>query len=71
MIPPYRGPVVNTEVNIELGNSDTYQLYNLSVDLGEQKNLAETEKAKLKEMVSAFDTLRGREFGKIQQLKLE
>ncbi|MEN8203611.1 MAG: arylsulfatase [Bacteroidota bacterium] len=71
MIPPYKGPAINTQVNIELGNSAEYQLYNLKEDLGEQHNLAESNKAKLKEMISAFEEIRGTDYGKIQELELK
>ena len=59
MIPPYEGPAINTFVNIELGNSNVYQLYNLEDDIGEQNNLAETNKEKLMEMINAFEEIRG------------
>ncbi|MCG8389538.1 MAG: arylsulfatase [Cytophagales bacterium] len=55
MIPPYKGPAKNENVNIELGNSESYQLYNLKEDIGQQDNLAETHKEKLNEMVSSFE----------------
>src|SRR5690606_16728537 len=41
MIPPYKGPAVQKSVNIELGNSPEFQLYNLKEELGQQTNLAE------------------------------
>jgi arylsulfatase A-like enzyme len=53
LIPPYQGPAVARNVNIELGNSPEYQLYNLSSDLGQQHNLALEEADKLKEMIAA------------------
>jgi arylsulfatase A-like enzyme len=71
MIPPYGGPAINTEVNIELGNSSTYLLYNLKDDTGEQNNLAETEEEKLREMISAFGSIRGSDYKKIQKLELQ
>lgn len=70
MIPPYKGPAVNTEVNIELGNSDQYQLYNLKDDLGQQTNLAEGNPEKLQEMILLFESLRGDGAQKIEQLEL-
>jgi arylsulfatase A-like enzyme len=54
MIPPYDGPAVAAQVNIELGNSEEYQLYNLKSDIGEQKNLAESDPDKLKEMIDLY-----------------
>jgi len=71
MIPPYKGPAKNNQVNIELGNSPDFQLYNLETDLGQQKNLAEENPKKLKEMVKTFEKIRGKEFGNIEQLELK
>ncbi len=70
LIPPYEGPAVNHWVNIELGNSDGYQLYNLEEDPGEQNNLAETNKEKLEEMITLFKEIRG-DAGDIEQLELK
>lgn len=42
-IPPYKGPAVNKNVNIQLGNSPTPQLYDLSADIGQRRNLAEEQ----------------------------
>ena len=39
-IPPHQGPPVNTNVNIETGNSPIPQLYNLSGDIGQIENVA-------------------------------
>ena len=55
MIPPHKGPAKNKNVNIELGNSKSYQLYNLKDDIGQQNNLAEIRKEKLDEMVTLFE----------------
>jgi arylsulfatase A-like enzyme len=71
MIPPYKGPAVNTQVNIELGNSDEYLLYNLQEDLGQQENLAGSNPDKLREMVDEFVGIRGREFTDVEQLELK
>ncbi len=70
MIPPYPGPAVNKNVNIELGNSPDYQLYNLDSDIGEQNNLAESQPKKLQEMVEIFNEIRG-EAGDIEPLELK
>ncbi|MUH38258.1 arylsulfatase [Zobellia amurskyensis] len=59
MIPPYPGPKVLKQQNIETGNSEEYQLYNLRTDKKEQKNLAQSNKAKLDEMIKAFKAIRG------------
>ena len=37
MIPPYNGPAVNKQVNIQMGNSKEYQLYNVKTDIGQKK----------------------------------
>ncbi len=39
-IPPYQGPPVNTNVNIETGNSSVPQLYYLADDIGQIENMA-------------------------------
>lgn len=59
MIPPYSGPAVEKNVNIELGNSSVYQLYHLADDDGEKNNLAAAESEKLKEMIADYEKIRG------------
>ena len=71
MIPPYPGHPVNKQVNIELGNDKTYQLYNLKDDLGQQTNLAEANPEKLAAMVETFEAIRGVQTAETHQLKLE
>lgn len=71
MIPPYSGPAVKTEVNIELGNSLKYQLYNLKEDPSQKNNLAETNKEKLQEMLTDFEAIRGKNYSKVKQLELK
>jgi arylsulfatase A-like enzyme len=71
MIPPYSGLAVEHNVNIELGNSSGYQLYNLAEDLGQQNNLAASEPEKLKEMMEIFNSIRGEDTGEIEQLELK
>ncbi|MCB0669791.1 MAG: arylsulfatase [Saprospiraceae bacterium] len=71
LIPPYPGPAVNTWVNIELGNSDKYQLYNLENDLPQQNNLAESNPEKLQEMISEFERLRGDANDGVEDLELK
>ncbi len=71
MIPPYKGGAVLKEVNIELGNSKEFQLYNLKEDIGQQNNLAKSESEKLQEMIKAFETIRGTKFQEIEQLELK
>jgi arylsulfatase A-like enzyme len=71
MIPPYAGPAVATHVNVELGNSDQYQLYNLMEDIGERNNLASTHPEKLKEMIDVFKKIRGVELSEPKPLELK
>ena len=71
MIPPYKGPAKNKQVNIELGNHSDFQLYNLAEDLGQENNLAESQPEKLQEMIAAFEAIRGSDYGSIQQLELK
>ncbi|MDP5169029.1 MAG: arylsulfatase [Bacteroidia bacterium] len=71
MIPPYEGAPLNKQVNIETGTAPTYQLYNLKTDLGQQTNLAETNSDKLTELVTVFESIRGRNYGNIEQLELK
>ena len=71
LIPPYKGPAVQTQVNIELGNSKEFQLYNLKEDIGQQNNLAKSEPEKLQEMIKTFETIRGTKFQDVEQLELK
>jgi arylsulfatase A-like enzyme len=71
MIPPYSGAAVNSEVNIELGNSTEFQLYNLKEDIGQENNLAKSNPKKLKKMMASFEKIRGKSDGNVQELKLE
>ena len=58
-------------MNIELGNSNRYQLYNLKKDIGQRKNLAKLNKNKLDEMITAFEIIRGTNYSKTQKLELK
>ncbi|UXX81301.1 arylsulfatase [Reichenbachiella carrageenanivorans] len=62
MIPPYGGRKLLTDVNIEIGNDTTFQLYNLKEDVAQQHNLAETEPERLKQMLDAFVEIRGEDY---------
>lgn len=70
MIPPYPGPAVQNQVNIELGNSSEYQLYNLKNDPGQRINLAASNPEKLEEMKKIYQVIRG-SGSKIEQLELK
>lgn len=59
MIPPYKGPALLKQVNIEIGNDKVYQLYNLKDDVSQQTNLATSNPEKLEEMKAKFTALRG------------
>lgn len=71
MIPPYEGPTVNNQVNIELGNDDNFQLYNLKEDLGQQNNLADSHQQKLNEMIQDFKQIRGNATEGVEDLELK
>ncbi|MHB0755942.1 sulfatase family protein [Polaribacter sp. M15] len=64
LIPPYKGRRIAREVNIELGNSKDFQLYNLKEDIGQQNNLAKSNPEKLKEMIATFENIRDENFNK-------
>lgn len=70
MIPPYKGPAVQNQVNIELGNSSEYQLYNLKEDLGQQNNLASSNPEKLEELKKLYHEIRG-SGSVVEQLELK
>jgi len=70
MIPPYKGSAKIKQVNIEVGNSKKYQLYNLKEDIGQQNNLAEANKEKLEDMIAKFETIRG-DYKKTQNIQLK
>ncbi len=59
LIPPYNGPAISKNVNIEIGNAPDYQLYNLKEDIGEQNDLALTQPVKLEEMIASYNEIRG------------
>lgn len=71
LIPPYNGPAVQKQVNIELGNSKEYQLYNIEKDPGQKNNLANTNDDKLAKMIEKFRSLRGEETENITPLELK
>lgn len=71
MIPPYNGNAILKEVNIEVGNSKDFQLYNLKEDISQQKNLAETNKEKLQDMLTKFEAIRGDGYKQTQKVELK
>ncbi|QZE12814.1 arylsulfatase [Halosquirtibacter laminarini] len=72
LIPPYKGEAVNKFVNIEVGNDNEYQLFNVKEDIGEQNNLAKSNPEKLAEMKKTFLELRGKDYLKnVEKLELK
>lgn len=71
MIPQYNGSAKNKWVDIELGNSKEYQLYDLNEDIAQQNNLANKNPKKLNEMLSAFKAIYGKEYSRTQKLELK
>ena len=71
MIPPYKGNSFNKQVQIELGVSKSYQLYNLKEDSSQQNNLAETNREKLDELITVYENIRGNEQVEIKELELK
>ncbi len=58
LIPAHKGPAWNRNVNIELGNFATDQLYNLDDDPGERTNLATEHPYVLQRMKSQLANLK-------------
>ncbi|WP_303315290.1 arylsulfatase [Flavivirga abyssicola] len=71
MIPPYKGPEIEKQVNIELGNADDYMLFNLKEDVGQKNNLAQKMPEKLKTMIAEFEAIRGKDYLKTEALELK
>lgn len=70
MIPPYAGDPVLEEVNIEVGNSPDYQLYNLKDDIGQKNNLAKQKPKLLNQLIKEFIAVRG-EYKNVEKLELK
>jgi hypothetical protein len=71
MIPPYKGPEVEKNVNIELGNSAEYQLFNLKEDIGQTTDLAQSNLEKLQEMIFLYEEIRNPIRKDVQELELK
>lgn len=54
------GPALNRQVNIETGNAAELQLYDLTTDPGETRNLAKVNSARVTEMQQLLKTIRGK-----------
>lgn len=59
-IEPRKGPELFVQTNIESGNSETPQLYNLANDIGEKNNLAARYPAKVKELAALLTQIRNK-----------
>jgi hypothetical protein len=55
MIPPYKCPVVNNDVNIELGNGTDFQLFNVKNNPGQTNYLAHREPELLQKLIEEFE----------------
>ncbi|MAZ28239.1 MAG: arylsulfatase [Cytophagaceae bacterium] len=71
MIPPYKGPQVFDQVNIESGNSDDFQLYNIKNDPGQKDNLADAELDKLKKLYNEYQSIVGEYSKDVKPLELK
>jgi arylsulfatase A-like enzyme len=72
MIPPYPGDAILAEVNIEIGTSKDYQLYNLKQDIGQKINLAKENPTKLSAMIKGFEAIRGTDYKKnVEKIELK
>jgi arylsulfatase A-like enzyme len=71
MIPPYQGPALIGQVNIETATAPYPQLYNLATDLGQRTNLADTYPEKLQEMLEVFESIRGKDYSNTRQIELK
>ena len=71
MIPPYNLIAVNPRVNIELGNSKDYLLFNLDDDISQQTNLSKSNPDKLNEMIVRYEEILGKNRNEAEELELE
>ena len=71
MIPPYSGAAINPRVNIELGNSKDYLLFNLDKDISQQNDLSKSNPEKLNEMIARYEEILGNNKRKAEKLELE
>jgi arylsulfatase A-like enzyme len=58
LISPSQGRKVNTETNTELGNDPQPQLYDLSADLGEERNVAPAHPDVVKDLAARLERIR-------------
>lgn len=70
LIPPYDGPAIYKDVNIEVGNSPIFQLFNLELDPGQNENRAKLDSVKLQELIKEYKAIRGEEEKAIEPVVL-
>jgi arylsulfatase A-like enzyme len=70
MIPPYSGDAILEEVNIEIGCSPDYQLYNLKKDIGQKINQAKKQPKILSQMIKDFESVRG-DYKNVEKIELK
>jgi arylsulfatase A-like enzyme len=56
-IPPYEGPEIFADKNIETGNSDLDQLYNLENDIGQMTNIANEHPEIVKDLKDLLNSI--------------
>ena len=71
MIPPYNLIAVHPRVNIELGNSDNYLLFNLEDDISQQNDLSKSNPEKLNKMIVRYEEILGDKRNQAEKLELE
>jgi arylsulfatase A-like enzyme len=60
MIPSYRGVALDSYTKIEVGNDSVVQLYYLTDDINQQRNLASIRQVKLNEMIREYEIITGK-----------
>ena len=71
MIPPYNGVSVNKNVNIELGNSNEYKLFNIKNDPSQRVNLIKVNNIQLQKMIKRYKSIIGDDMNSPEKLILE
>ncbi|WP_281615097.1 arylsulfatase [Flammeovirga sp. SubArs3] len=71
LIPSYKGPKLNTKVDIELGNSNEIALYNLKEDPAQQNNIAKANPELTASLLKEFEAKRGANYKKTSKLELK
>jgi arylsulfatase A-like enzyme len=64
-IEPSKGPKINKNTNIELGNDPNPQLYHLGKDPGETRNVAGANPQKLRELEILLKTVKGKDASRV------